>query len=69
MKLYGRFYKLNYTEINKWADNFLKNYFSNVKIRLLNSHKYNPVLFESVTLMIDSNEESEYRQNKSGNLH
>ena len=72
--IWKRFYKLNFTEINKWADNFLKNNFSNVKVRVLYSHLYNPFLFESVTLMMDSkdivvilsNEESEYRQNKSG---
>ncbi len=69
-----KFYIENYEEINNWADDMLKNFFSNIKIRILFGHLYNPELFSPVTLMSDSKdmvtifsrEETEYRPNKSG---
>jgi hypothetical protein len=72
--IWKKFYIDNYNELNKWADDFLQKYFSNIKIRILYSHINNPELFESVTMIADSKdifvilsrEDSEFRQNKSG---
>jgi len=72
--IFNGFYIKNFEEMNKLADDFLLNFFSNIKIRISFSHLNNPTLFESVTLFIYSKdivvllsyEQNELRPNVSG---
>lgn len=52
--IYKKFYVSYHDDINIWIDYFFKHCFSNIKLRILYGHLYNPVLFESVTMMMDS---------------
>jgi hypothetical protein len=46
----------NYKRILKIVDYGLDNMFSNIKLRILSAHKYNPELFKHVTLIIDGHD-------------
>jgi hypothetical protein len=50
-----------------WADNWIS-LFSNINVRILHSHLYNPELFKSVTLMMDSKDFLSIFHECSGNI-
>lgn len=52
-KLYKTFYVKNKDILNEWIDNKMNNCFSSPILRLLCSKKFNPNLFENITLLLD----------------
>jgi hypothetical protein len=52
-KLYKTFYVKNKDTVNKWIDDKINNCFSSPILRLLCSKKFNPNLFENITLLLD----------------
>ncbi|KAG2211801.1 hypothetical protein INT45_009254 [Circinella minor] len=46
----------NYKRINKIVNDSLNNMFSNIRLRILSSRKYNPDLFKHVTLVLDGHD-------------